>query len=141
MAITMLPPKEIPGSVKPVAIAMIAPRAAPEDTPMVDPSASGLRRRPCMAAPHMDKAAPASVTQRTRGSRTFSIMFLAMFSGRGKPQAAFQTAVTVSEKEILTLPTQMHRTIVKKSAAVRRRYVTGVNFSRFSCRISCMDTS
>jgi hypothetical protein len=69
----------------------------------------------------MDKAAPASVTQITRGSRTFSMIFLAMFSGMGSPHIAFHTAVTVSEKEIRTLPTQMHSAIVKNNATVSKR--------------------
>ena len=46
------------------------------------------------------------------------LMLFAMFSGMGNPQIAFHTEVTVSEKEIRTLPTQIHRTIVKKSAIV-----------------------
>ena len=107
--------------VNPMTMAMMAPRAAPEETPMVEPSARGLRSSPCMAAPHMDKDAPASVTHSTRGSRTFSMMFLAMFWGIGRPQTAFHTAVTVSEKVILTLPTQMHSTMVRNSAADRNR--------------------
>ena len=94
-----------------------------------------------MAAPHMDKAAPASVTHKTRGRRTFRMMFFAIFSGMGNPRIAFHTAVTVSEKEILTLPTQTHRIIVRKSTVIRRKYVRRVNCSRFSCLLSCMGTS
>ena len=88
---------------------------------MVDPSASGFRSSPCMAAPLIDKAAPASVTHSTRGRRTFKMIFLAIFSGTGNPQTAFQTAVTVSESLIGTLPTQMQRIIVISRAAASAR--------------------
>ena len=44
-----------------------------------------------------------------------------MLPEAGKPRIAFQTAVTVSEKEMLTLPTQMHRIMVNRSATVRNR--------------------
>ena len=89
----------------------------------------------------MDKDAPDSVTQSTRGSRTFSMMFLAIFWGIGSPQTAFQIAVTVSEKEILTLPTQMHRIMVRNSATVRNKYVRGEKRSRRSRRDFCIATS
>ena len=49
-----------------------APKAAPEDIPSVDPSASGLRSSPCIAAPHRLSAAPISPAHSTRGTHVHS---------------------------------------------------------------------
>jgi hypothetical protein len=74
-----------------------------------------------MAAPHKDKAAPARDTHKTRGRRTFKIIFPVMLPGVGTPRTAFQMEVIVSEKEMLTLPTQMHRIMVNSRATARNR--------------------
>ena len=74
-----------------------------------------------MAAPHRDRDAPTVVTHRTRGRRTFRMIFFAMLSGTGSFQTVFQMVVSVSETEILTLPMQMHRIMVRNRANVRRR--------------------
>ena len=63
-----------PGIVIPSTMDRAAPRAAPEDTPSVEPSASGLRSRPCIAAPHRLRAAPISPAQSTRGRRVHQMM-------------------------------------------------------------------
>ena len=76
-AISMLPAKGRLGNVMPNARAMIAPRDAPEDTPMVVPSARGFFKRPCIAAPHTDRDAPTRVTHSTRGRRTVGMMLAA----------------------------------------------------------------
>ena len=46
------------------------------------------------------------------------MMFFAMVWGMGSPHSAFQTAVTVSDREMGTLPTHTHRIIASSSAAV-----------------------
>ncbi len=81
MAMAMVPAKGKPGMVIPKAMAMTAPRDAPEDTPRVDPSARGFFKRPCMAPPQRDKLAPTSMTARTRGSRDVSRMAGAVPAG------------------------------------------------------------
>ena len=62
------------GSVKPRAMLSTAPREAPEATPMVEPSASGFRSRPCIAAPATESDAPMRAAQNTRGMRTLRRM-------------------------------------------------------------------
>ena len=69
MAMTMVPAKGRPGKVMPKAMAMTAPRDAPEDTPKVEPSARGFFSRPCMAPPQTESEAPVRATHSTRGSR------------------------------------------------------------------------
>ena len=108
----------------PSASAVTAPSDAPEDTPSVEPSASGLRRSPCMAAPHRESAAPVSATHSTRGSRTEKRTALGKPPGRGSPQRAFHRAVRVEESGMDTLPTQTHSSIVSsriRAAASHRR--------------------
>ena len=51
-------------------IASVPPNAAPEDTPIICGSTSGLRKTPCKAAPHRASAAPAPIANSTRGTRT-----------------------------------------------------------------------
>ena len=74
MAIAAGPALSSPGMEMPSTMDRAAPRAAPEDTPRVDPSASGLRSSPCMAAPHRLRAAPIRPAQSTRGSRVQQTM-------------------------------------------------------------------
>src|SRR4029453_13732848 len=50
----------------------IAPSAAPEETPMMAGSASGLRNRPWNTAPDAAKAAPTTAARTTRGRRSWS---------------------------------------------------------------------
>jgi len=47
-----------------------APTAAPEETPMIDGSAIGLRKNPCMTVPAAASAKPTSAANRIRGSLT-----------------------------------------------------------------------
>ena len=74
IAMTMVPAKGRLGNVMPKAIAITAPKDAPEETPSVEPSANGFFRSPCIAAPAKESAAPTSATHKTRGSRTVSII-------------------------------------------------------------------
>ena len=69
IAIPIVPANGRPGSVTPKAMAMTAPSDAPDETPSVEPSASGFLSSPCIAAPARDNAAPVSATHRTRGRR------------------------------------------------------------------------
>ena len=94
--------------VTPNASASTAPSDAPDATPSVEPSASGLRKRPCIAAPHSDSAAPISATESTRGTRTLTMMFLLMPAGTSSPRSVRTMAVTVSPSGMDTLPTQTH---------------------------------
>ena len=47
----------------------VAPRAAPDETPIRPGSARGLRNMPCRAAPATARALPTSTASTTRGSR------------------------------------------------------------------------
>ena len=69
IAVPIVPAKGRLGSVTPKAMAMTAPSDAPDETPSVEPSASGFLRSPCIAAPARDKAVPVSATHKTRGRR------------------------------------------------------------------------
>ncbi|MNL59461.1 hypothetical protein D3C87_1831960 [compost metagenome] len=51
-------------------IASVPPKAAPEETPMICGSTSGLRNTPCSAAPHRAREAPAPIANNTLGTRT-----------------------------------------------------------------------
>ena len=114
IAITVVPEKPRPGIVIPKAMDTIAPRDAPELTPMVEPSASGFFSSPCMAAPHSARHAPTSATHSTRGMRTERMMDLAMMFGISRPETAAPTTVSVSRSGILTLPTHTHRIMLAR---------------------------
>jgi hypothetical protein len=58
----------------PARIAIVAPRAAPPDTPSRYGSANGLRSMVCRAAPATDSPAPAMAASATRGRRAFITM-------------------------------------------------------------------
>ena len=58
----------IPQNGNPNVIASTAPRAAPEDTPVIDGSARGFLKIPCIPAPAMAKEAPVSIANTSRGS-------------------------------------------------------------------------
>src|SRR3954452_20627573 len=53
-------------------IAQAPPKAAPDETPMICESTSGLRKTPCNAAPATARPSPARHTARMRGRRTSS---------------------------------------------------------------------
>ena len=74
IASAIVPEKGIDGKVIPNAMAIMAPKEAPEETPRVEPSARGFLSNPCMAAPLSDNAAPTNATQITRGMRTDNMM-------------------------------------------------------------------
>ena len=57
----------------PMLIAITAPRAPPDETPMIPGSASGLRKRDCIVAPAVPSAAPTAIANTIRGSRIRSI--------------------------------------------------------------------
>lgn len=90
------------------AMAITAPKEAPDETPRVEPSARGFFSSPCIAPPHIDKDAPTSATQITLGSLTDKMIGLDIPSGTGKPQMLFQINRAVSFRGMLTLPTQTH---------------------------------
>lgn len=56
----------------PSMIAILAPSAAPEDTPRVSEDASGFRSRDCMITPLTANALPAANASMLRGIRIFS---------------------------------------------------------------------
>jgi hypothetical protein len=72
MAGTAKLPKAAPS---PKAMARDAPKAAPEDTPSTDGEAIGFLKRPCMARPEMERAAPTRAQQRIRGTLISRIMY------------------------------------------------------------------
>ena len=123
IAIIIVPAKGSEGIVIPNAMAMTAPNAAPDDTPSVEPSASGLRSNPCIAPPQRESDAPVSATQMTRGNRTDKIMDgVSMVSGTGIPQTEFHIIVMVSFRGTLTLPTETQRTKAKNVAPANNTY-------------------
>ncbi|MPM90442.1 hypothetical protein SDC9_137563 [bioreactor metagenome] len=117
IASTMVPANGRFGIVMPNAMAITAPSDAPLETPSVLPSASGLRSKPCMAAPQSESAAPVSATHSTRGRRTERMIETAMESGCGRPNTAFQMTVNVSETGMPTLPAETQNRSVATAAS------------------------
>lgn len=132
IAMMTVPAIGMPGMLIPNAIARTAPSDAPEDTPRVEPSASGLRRRPCMAPPHSDNEAPTNATQMTRGRRTKTIIDCEIPVGMGRPKRVFQMAVRVSFIGMLTLPAHTHSTITAIMIMANSTYSKNINPS---CRL------
>ncbi len=62
-----IPEKGILAILKPVTIAIPAPREAALETPRVEPSARGFLRTPCITAPAKDKDAPTSSAPKALG--------------------------------------------------------------------------
>src|SRR5574337_528425 len=65
-------------NVTPKTIALVAPNAAPAETPMMYGSAMGLRSKPWKTVPEVARAAPTKVAKTTRGNRSWSTMLDAM---------------------------------------------------------------
>ena len=127
MAITIGPANERLGMLIPKAIAMTAPSEAPDDTPNVEPSASGLRNKPCMAAPQSESDAPTSATHSTRGRRTEIMIDWEIPAGTGNPNKVLQIAVTVSKTGMVTLPRQTHMIITARVARLNIIYSNALN--------------
>ena len=121
MAMTMVPAKGRPGKVMPKAMAMTAPREAPEDTPKVEPSARGFFNRPCMAPPHTEREAPVRATHSTRGRREVSMMGTAVPAGSSLPATAPTMMRTVLPKGTATLPTDTQSTSVTAATRAKPR--------------------
>lgn len=114
IAITIVPAKGSEGIVIPNAMAITAPNDAPDDTPSVEPSASGLRSSPCIAPPASESDAPVSATQMTRGNRIDRIIAGdVIVAGMGIPQMEFHIIVIVSRIGTLTLPIETQSAKVK----------------------------
>ena len=105
----------------PLRIASAAPSDAPELTPSVEPSASGLRSSPCMAQPPSASIAPTSATHSTRGRRVYRMMATAEPLGCSQPAMARKMISAVSWKGMLTLPTPMHRISVSTVSSANSR--------------------
>ena len=117
IAMAMVPAMGNPGRVIPSAMESAAPSAAPEDTPMVEPSASGFLSSPCMAAPHRERFAPVSAVQRTRGRRTERMMAAAGSPASDRPHRAAQTIDAVCCRGMRTLPAQTQNSRVSSVTA------------------------
>ncbi len=107
-AITIVPASGMLGIDIPKAIASTAPKLAPEDTPKVEPSASGFLSSPCIAAPHIEREMPTNATDSTRGSLTDTITEYAMPSGTGFANIALYIARNTSLMGMFTLPKHTH---------------------------------
>ena len=59
-----------PTMVRPMVIAMVAPKLAPEDIPVVYGSARGFFRTLCMTHPHAASPAPVAIPTTMRGKRS-----------------------------------------------------------------------
>ncbi len=68
-------------------MAMLAPRNAPADTPMMLDSARGFWKKPCMTAPATDSAAPTTKARNTRGSRASHTIRVAVSDDDGLSSA------------------------------------------------------
>lgn len=90
------PPKlsAIPGAAEDKTIAITAPSDAPEETPKVVPSANGLRNKPCIAAPQIDKEAPIKHTVITLGSLTSQ----SIVSSKVNPVLPAKTQITKTKR-------------------------------------------
>jgi hypothetical protein len=123
IAITIVPANGRDGRVIPKAIAITAPREAPDDTPRVDPSARGFLKRPCIAAPQREIDAPVSATEITRGSLTDRMIAgEVIVSGIGRDNNVFHSIVTVSFRGIFTLPTETQMAKVTIVTKKKSRY-------------------
>ena len=70
-------------------MAKAAPKAAPEATPKVRGDTSGFPRQPCIRAPAMAKAAPATTAINILGNLSFQIMSDCKGSASSKPKIIF----------------------------------------------------
>lgn len=123
IAITIVPAKGSEGIVMLKAMAITAPNDAPDDTPSVEPSASGLRNSPCIAPPASESDAPVSATQMTRGNLTDRIIAGdGIVSGIGIPQIEFHIMVVVSRIGTLTLPIETQSAKVKSMTPANTTY-------------------
>ncbi len=128
IAITIVPANGKPGSVTPKAMAQTAPSDAPDETPSVEPSASGFLSSPCIAAPARDRAAPVSATHRTRGSR-MGMMDETSPSGSAPPVSFAAKNASVSPSGTRTLPMQTQRHSTASVTTANRRYSQSLNVS------------
>lgn len=122
IAITIVPANGSEGNDMPNAMAITAPRLAPEDTPSVEPSASGFFKRPCIAAPQSESDAPVSATHSTRGSRTVSIIDAGSSFGMSSPSIARRNISAVLFSGTFTLPKHTQATAVNMAAAANIMY-------------------
>ena len=137
-AMTIVPAKGRAGKVMLKAMAMTAPNAAPEETPRVEPSASGFFKRPCMAAPAKANEAPTKATHITRGRRTVRRMEAEYSSGNlpepnRYPMPSLKICIA-SRKGILTLPRQTQAKRIATVITVKRAYSHAIKRS-FLCFI------
>ena len=131
MDIPMVPSCSNPGTVIPKASERTAPSAAPDDTPMVEPSARGFCSSPCMHAPHRERAAPSRATQITLGSLTERIIALKALGGTSLPRMLSSIILTVSLIGIFTLPATIHTSSADTVMIMNRRYWTELKPSLF----------
>ena len=106
----------------PKAMAVTAPSEAPEETPSVDPSASGFFNSPCMAAPEIESVAPVRKVHRTLGSLTVRMIDANGSPAVDLPDKAFARILAVSAKGTLTLPMHTQRISTAIKSADRSRY-------------------
>src|SRR6266511_645727 len=69
----------------PATMTTIAPRAAPEDTPITAGSAMGFRNRPWNNVPATASPTPTTAPSRTRGSRSWNTMTSVPYDTWGRP--------------------------------------------------------
>src|SRR5690625_4779118 len=109
------------GSDMPKNIVITAPTEAPEDTPNVYGSASGLRKRPWKAAPAIARDAPTSPDNNTRGKRIFHTILACMGSTVPSdiPGTIFESTIwMILEKGTETVPIDVPNKIVNTASAV-----------------------
>ncbi len=106
-------------------------RLAPEETPSVDPSARGLRKSPCMAPPHRERAAPSRGDAEAHAAADEDNDGLGNPLGDRSPKIVFQIAVSVSRTGMLTLPDTDESTMVASITPAKPHIQQNGNFLLF----------
>ncbi len=109
----------------PNTIAIVAPKLAPADMPIINGSAMGLRSNPCNTTPELARAVPTSAAAKTRGKRTIKITsWLRIDDGSPiklpKKGIFWKIILYTSKGEIWIGPTAVQMAIVIKRIMIKR---------------------
>lgn len=113
---------------------LVGPKEAPDETPIVDPSAKGFLNNPCIAAPQRERATPTRATHITLGSLTKRIIEPEIPSGSGLLRTVFAITVKVSTGLIFTLPTVTQKMKTTRVIKLKKIYSLMLN-TVFLCKI------
>lgn len=135
-AMTELKTSPDPAVLKPPASTTIAtPKEAPEEMPMTDGPASGLRKSVCISSPLSASISPARIAVKARGRRVS--ITIRCCSSVPPPISAFQTSL----RDRFTGPNASSRQNKTKAAIMSNRFFNQVEIagenSVVSCRLPC----